>query len=245
MTHQSPNVAQVPSVKSLYGNECRELWTVGEGKKLVGVDVSGLELRMLAHYMNDPDYSREVVDGDVHTANMKAAGLSDRNQAKTFIYAFLYGAGNEKIGSVVGKGPRAGSKLKKKFLAGLPALDKLITGVKTKAAATGYIKGLDGRHIHVRHAHASLNTLLQSAGALVCKRWAVECQLAIEKYALEDYVKFVANVHDEIQFEVDEDVAEEWAEVAVDCIVRAGNYFGIRVPLTGEANIGSNWKETH
>ena len=245
MTHANPNVAQTPSVGAPYGAECRSLWTVPKGKKLVGVDVSGLELRMLAHYMGDDAYTREVVEGDVHTANQQAAGLETRNQAKTFIYAFLYGAGNEKIGSIVGKGAKHGGILKKRFLEGLPALNKLIKGVTFKAKSAGYLKGLDGRILHIRHQHAALNTLLQSAGALVCKRWAVECEDEIIKRGWQDRVLFVANIHDEIQFEVDEEIAEEWAKIAVECIARAGEYFKIRVPLTGEANIGNNWKETH
>jgi DNA polymerase I-like protein with 3'-5' exonuclease and polymerase domains len=245
MTHSNPNVAQTPSVKAPFGKECRSLWTVPAGKKLVGVDVSGLELRMLAHFMNDPEYAREVVEGDVHTANQEAAGLSNRDQAKTFIYAFLYGAGNEKIGSIVGKGAKQGGVLKKRFLEGLPSLKKLINGVTKKAKSHGYLKGLDGRLLHIRHQHAALNTLLQSAGALVCKRWAVECDIERQRRGLQDKVAYVANVHDEIQFECDEDIAEEWAEIAVECIARAGVYFGIRVPLTGEAKIGDNWKGTH
>ena len=248
MTHNKPNVAQTPSLKSPYGAECRSLWTVPAGKKLVGVDVSGLELRMLAHYMALHDggvYGREVVEGDVHTANMEAAGLSNRDQAKTFIYAFLYGAGNQKIGSIVGKGARHGGILKKRFLEGLPALNKLIRGVTKKAKTTGTLKGLDGRPLNIRHQHAALNTLLQSAGALVCKRWAVECEDEIIRRGWQDRVLFVANIHDEIQFEVDEEIAEEWAKIAVECIVRAGQYFNIRVPLTGDANVGNNWKETH
>ena len=245
MTHSNPNVAQTPSVKAPFGKECRSLWTVPAGKKLVGVDVSGLELRMLAHFMNDPEYAREVIEGDVHTANQEAAGLSNRDQAKTFIYAFLYGAGNEKIGSIVGKGAKQGGVLKKRFLEGLPSLKKLINGVTKKAKSHGYLKGLDGRLLHIRHQHAALNTLLQSAGALVCKRWAVECEIERQRRGWTDKVKYVANVHDEIQFEVDEDIAEDWAEVAVECIARAGNYFNIRVPLTGEANIGDNWCQTH
>ena len=245
MAHSNPNVAQTPSVKAPFGKECRSLWTVPAGKKLVGVDVSGLELRMLAHFMNDPEYSREVVEGDVHTANQEAAGLSNRDQAKTFIYAFLYGAGNEKIGSIVGKGAKQGGVLKKRFLEGLPSLKKLINGVTKKAKSHGYLKGLDGRILHIRHQHAALNTLLQSAGALVCKRWQVECEIERQRRDLQDKVAYVATVHDEIQFEVDEDTAEEWAEIAVECIARAGVYFGIRVPLTGEAKIGDNWKGTH
>jgi len=245
MTHSNPNVAQTPSVKAPYGSECRSLWTVPTGKKLVGVDVSGLELRMLAHYMNDADYSREVVEGDVHTANQNAAGLGTRDQAKTFIYAFLYGAGNEKIGSIVGKGAKHGGVLKKRFLEGLPSLGRLIRGVTKKAKYDGCLRGLDGRILPIRHQHAALNTLLQSAGALVCKQWLVECDDVRTRLGWQEQVKYVANVHDEIQFEVDEDIAEEWAKIAVDCIRIAGEKFGIRVPLTGDANIGNNWKETH
>jgi DNA polymerase I-like protein with 3'-5' exonuclease and polymerase domains len=126
-----------------------------------------------------------------------------------------------------------------------PSLNKLIKGVTTAAKTRGYLKGLDGRLLPVRHQHAALNTLLQSAGALVCKRWAVECEDEIIRRGWQDKVLFVANIHDEIQFEVDEYIAEEWAVLAVECVVRAGEYFNIRVPLTGKAKIGNNWKETH
>lgn len=248
MTHNYPNVAQTPSIYKPYGKECRELWRVPEGKKLVGVDVSGLELRMLAHFMAPHDggaYGDTVINGDIHTANMEAAGLSERNQAKTFIYAFLYGAGNAKIGSIVGKGPHAGGQLKKRFLEQTPALNKLIRGVSHAAKTKGYLIGLDGRLLHIRHQHAALNTLLQSAGALVCKRWAVEVELELRKRGWKDRVQVVANIHDEHQYECDEEIAEEMGELSIECIRRAGEYFNIRIPLDGEANVGSNWKETH
>lgn len=248
MTHSNPNVAQTPSVGAPFGKECRALWTVPEGKKLVGVDVSGLELRMLAHFMapfDGGEYGDTVINGDIHTANMEAAGLSDRNQAKTFIYAFLYGAGNEKIGSIVGKGAKAGGVLKRRFLEQTPALEKLIKGVTKAAKNRGYLKGLDGRHLHVRHQHAALNTLLQSAGALVCKRWAVEVDDELRRRGWKDRVQVVANIHDEHQYECDEEIAEEVGQLSIECIKRAGEYFGIRVPLDGEANVGNNWKETH
>jgi DNA polymerase I-like protein with 3'-5' exonuclease and polymerase domains len=247
MTHNYPNVAQTPSIYKPFGAECRSLWTVPAGKKLVGVDVSGLELRMLAHFMAPHDggeYGETVLHGDIHTANQQAAGLAERNQAKTFIYAFLYGAGNAKIGSIVGKGPKAGGELKKRFLEQTPALKKLINGV-TKAAKRGWLKGLDGRILHIRHQHAALNTLLQSAGALVCKRWAVEVELELRKRGWKDRVQVVANIHDEHQYECDEDIAEEVGELSIECIKRAGAYFNIRIPLDGEANVGNNWKETH
>lgn len=244
MTHSHPNIAQVPSVGSPFGAECRELFKVPEGKKLVGIDVSGLELRMLAHYMNDPAYTKEVVEGDVHTANQKAAGLPTRNNAKTFIYAFLYGAGDEKIGKIVGAGAKEGKRLKAQFLEATPALKGLIQGVQTKAKQQGFLRGLDGRKLHVRSAHSALNTLLQSAGALVCKRWVVEFEDALQM-GLGEHVKFVANVHDEVQLEVDAEFAETAGKLAVECISRAGEYFNIRCPLTGEYKVGNNWKETH
>ena len=163
---------------------------------------------------------------------------------KTFIYGFLYGAGNAKIGSIIGKGSREGGKIKTKFLDSLPALSRLINGVQ-KAAERGYLKGLDGRHIHVRAKFAALNTLLQGAGALVCKQWAVEFDEAIKAKGWSSRVQTVANVHDEFQIEVDEDIAEEVATICIDAIKTAGKHFNLRVPLDGDANIGTNWKETH
>lgn len=160
MTHSSPNVAQVPAGNAPYGKQCREVWTVPTGYKLVGMDASGLELRMLAHYMNDKGYTNEILTGDIHTANQLAAGLETRNQAKTFIYAFLYGAGDAKIGSIVGGSARDGKRLKEKFLRNTPALRALRERVGV-ASGRGYVLGLDGRRVYVRSEHAALNTLLQ------------------------------------------------------------------------------------
>ena len=127
-THSTPNVAQVPSVRADYGKECRELFTVRKGYKLVGCDASGLELRMLAHYMafyDRGEYAKIVTEGDVHTVNQKAAGLETRDQAKTMIYALLYGAGDHKMGEIIGGGAREGQQLKRKFFSSLPALARL------------------------------------------------------------------------------------------------------------------------
>ena len=125
MSHQAPNMAQIPAVYSPYGKECRGLWIVEKGFKLVGVDAKGLELRMLAHYMNDKEYTNEVINGDIHTANKTAAGLETRDAAKTFIYAFIYGAGNKKIGSIIGGSERDGERVKEKFLRATPSLRNL------------------------------------------------------------------------------------------------------------------------
>ena len=170
MAHNSPNMAQVPAVYSPYGKDCRGLWTISDPMKykLVGTDASGLELRCLAHYLNDTTYTDEILNGDIHTKNMELAGIKDRDQAKTFIYAFLYGAGAEKIGKIIGAGKEQGNVLINRFLSNLPSLKRLRSQVE-KAGYRGKIKAIDGRYLKVRSPHSALNTLLQGAGAIICK----------------------------------------------------------------------------
>lgn len=237
MTHSSPNLAQIPSE-----SDYRRCFTVAEGNKLVGIDASGLELRMLAHYMNDAEYTDLILNGDIHSYNQQAAGLPTRDNAKTFIYAFLYGAGDEKIGSVIGKGAGAGRQLKDKFLTSLPALATLLSGVG-KAAKKGHLRGLDGRRVHVRSEHAALNSLLQSAGAIVMKQALV---LAIDRLDQLGYpYRLVAQVHDEFQVEVPEAYADRVGVVFRNSIRKAGRVLDLRCPLDGEYQIGDNWSSTH
>jgi DNA polymerase I-like protein with 3'-5' exonuclease and polymerase domains len=243
MTHMSPNMAQVPNSGSPYGEDCRDLWIVDKGYKLVGIDASGLELRMLAHYMKDDAYTSEVVSGDIHTANQKAAGLETRNQAKTFIYAFLYGAGDAKIGKVVGAGEKEGKELKSRFLQNTPSLKILREKVSSIAKNTGTLPGLDGRRLQVRSDHAALNTLLQSAGAIVMKQAVVLLDESLSKFGI-DY-KFVANVHDEWQIEVEESYADMVGKIGAQSIENAGKVLQMRCPLAGEYKVGNSWKETH
>jgi len=242
MTHQSPNMAQVPASHSPYGHECRSCWTVPEGKKLVGFDASGLELRMLAHYMKDEDYTNEIINGDIHTANQRLAGLESRNQAKTFIYALLYGAGDEKLGSVAGGGRTTGKKLRESFLNNLPSFAALKDRV-SEAAGRGYLTGLDGRRLQVRSEHSALNTLLQAAGAIVMKKALVILDDYAKLWKL-DY-KIIGNIHDEVQSEVAEKDAEKFGWLAVECLKAAGLEFNLRCPLDGEYKVGTTWAETH
>jgi DNA polymerase I-like protein with 3'-5' exonuclease and polymerase domains len=243
MTHMSPNMAQVPNSGSPYGMDCRELWTVEKGNSLVGIDASGLELRMLAHYMNDNVYTHEIVSGDIHTANQTAAGLQTRNQAKTFIYAFLYGAGSTKIGSIVGGSAKEGQQLIDNFLRNTPKLKELREKVARIYSQKGRVQGIDGRQILVRSEHSSLNTLLQGAGAIVMKQALVllDRKLKVSKIPY----KFVANVHDEWQIEAPEVYAEQVGKFGVKAIEEAGQVLEMRCPLTGEYKVGNNWKETH
>lgn len=237
MTHSAPNMAQIPSEA-----EYRQCFTVEPGNKLVGIDASGLELRMLAHYMDDAEYTDLILHGDIHTHNQEAAGLPTRDNAKTFIYAFLYGAGDGKIGSIVGGGAAQGAKLKAKFLQSLPALNRLLSRVGV-AAKRGHIRGLDGRRVHVRSEHAALNTLLQSAGAIVMKKALV---IAVAKLAEYGYpYKLVAQVHDEFQLEVPEAYAERVGVVFRNAIRQAGRDLNLKCPLDGEYQIGSSWADTH
>ena len=242
MTHSKPNLAQVPSSSSPYGMECRSLFKVNKGYKLVGCDAASLELRMLAHYMNDEEYTKEVSDGDIHTANQMAAGLESRDKAKTFIYAFLYGAGDRKIGEIVGGSNKEGKTLKTNFLNNTPALKDLRERI-TKLSTKGTIEGLDGRKLHIRSSHAALNTLFQSAGAIVMKKALLILNSNAKKHRI-DY-RFVGNIHDEIQTEVREDQAKFFGEIAVASIKEAGEFYGLNCKLDGEFKVGATWAETH
>jgi len=243
-SHSYPNLGQVPSTSAPFGKECRELFTVPEGKRLVGVDVSSLEVMMLCHYMSKFDngaYTKVALEGDIHTETQKLAGLDSRDLAKRFYYCFLYGGSVKKIAEVINKPFKEAGKIKKRFLNNLPALHKLIEGVQS-AAERGYLTGLDKRQIKVRNSYSALNTLLQSAGAILCKRWLVEFNKEIQKYKNAQQVVWV---HDEIQVECEEKDADEIGRIAVECIKRAGEHFNLRVPLTGEYKISTNWSGTH
>lgn len=250
MSHSKPNMAQVPAVRSPYGTECRALFGPAPGMVQVGADASGLELRCLAHYMAHWDegaYTRIILNGDVHSANQQAAGLATRDEAKTFVYAFIYGAGDKKIGSIIGKGAKAGGEMKARFLRKLPALGKLLKAVGKTAKKKGFVRGLDGRKIYIRHDHAALNTLLQGAGAVVMKKAQVlldEDLQALGYTPGADY-EFIATVHDEVQLQCLPGLEDTVGRTATAAMGKAGEYFGFKCPLDGEYRVGSNWAECH
>lgn len=271
MTHSRPNMAQVPAAYSPFGHECRALFTVPKRKKLVGSDAAALELRDLAGYMAAYDggaYVKVVLEGDkskgtdIHSVNARALGLdpkgtyfegeSGRDIAKTWFYAFIYGAGDEKLGFILTrvKGQKArarGKKSRTDFMKNLPALGKLVERVRAAVKERGFLKGLDGRILHIRSQHAALNTLLQSAGAVQMKK---AIQLADAEYQSRGWApgvnyEFVALVHDEAQIEADEDIADEVGRIFVESIRKAGEYFKFKCPLDGEYQVGDNWAATH
>jgi hypothetical protein len=242
-THSNPNVAQVPSIRAPYGKECRASFTAPEGKVLVGADASGLELRCLAHYLamfGDKEYAKTILEGDIHTANQKAAGLPTRDDAKTFIYAFLYGAGDAKIGSIVGGSSRQGKQLKEAFMRKTPSIKKLYDAVANAIETKGMLKGLDGRPLPCRSSHSAVNLLLQSAGAVVMKQALVEfVKMAKLPYTMH------ANVHDEVQFSCDPKHAEELGQSFCNALTKAGQVLNFNCRLDGEYKVGANWAETH
>jgi len=244
-THNNPNLAQVPSVRAYKGIESRSLFTVPRGFKLVGADASGLELRTLSHYLARYDggaYGNQVLEGDIHSENQKAAGLPTRDNAKTFIYGFLYGAGDAKIGTIVGGTSKEGKVLKDRFLKKTKGLKLLVEAVK-KAARRGYLVGISGRRLFVRSPHSALNVLLQSAGAYYMKYWLVAVDKMIKEEGFD--AKFVGNIHDEIQAEVREDQAENFAKKLEELFVQVGKDIGMRIKMEGEAKVGDNWHDTH
>jgi DNA polymerase I-like protein with 3'-5' exonuclease and polymerase domains len=254
-THSHPNMAQVPSGRAYKGHEARALFSVPKGKKLVGCDADGLELRTLSHYMARFDggkYAVAVDKGDkdagtdIHTLNQKSAGLPTRDSAKTFIYAFLYGAGDGKIGEIVNGTANDGKKLKDKFFKQLPAIKKLVEQVAEVYKKTGTLKALDGNPYHIRSSHSALNTLLQGAGALVMKYYLVFLDKNLQqRFKCGTHFEFVLNVHDEVQIECDEDIAEEVAKICEKTFDDVTEYLNFRIPLRGTADIGDSWAETH
>lgn len=248
--HRGPNLGQVVSAPW-----ARELFVPHSGMVMVGSDLEGLELRCLGHYLHRFDegsFARVVLEGDIHQQNADRVGCS-RSEVKTLTYAFIYGAGDLKLGHSLrpelsdAQKKALGSDLRKKFLAAIPGLEPLVDAVKMKVRTTGRIKGLDGRPIFCRAEHSSLNFLLQSAGAILSKRWVVTTQEMLDNAGLTYNVDYTrcAYVHDEQQFSV---VPSEVLQVQTICIAaapKAGEYYGFKVPIAAAAMTGDNWAKTH
>ena len=265
-SHVHPNMSQVPAVRSVLGSECRALFgpnvlplSIPKGRlskrgsrvegltKQVGCDLSGIEARCLAHILWPFDggkFAREVIEGDVHSANQRAANLPTRDDAKTFFYALIYGAGAEKLGKITNQD---GKKLKRTYYKNMPALAELTKRITSKAEKEGKIKGLDGRPIKIRSPHSALNFCLQSMGAILSKAWYIICYEEINKagYIYGKDWAFLAHVHDEIQFAVKDSIAEDVAKLATKSSILAGEKFKMRIAIESEYKIGNSWAECH
>jgi len=255
-THSSPNMGQVPNTSSLYGAECRECWTVEDGNVQVGVDLSGIELRCLSHYMQDAEWQRELLEGDVHWKNTQAFGLvpmgttkedikehkDARNLSKTLTYSVLYGAGPAKVGTTVGGSAKEGGRLIDNFMRNTPSLKKLKDKVD-RFSAKGWVPGLDGRKIWVRSEHAALNSLLQSAGAIIAKKWIVVFTEELKSRKIP--YKLLAWVHDEVQLETSPEYGDIVGKIVVESARKAGELLNFRCPVDAEYRVGKNWHDCH
>ena len=193
---------------------------------------------------DDGEYGELVLNGDIHTHNQKQAGLEKRDDAKTFFYALIYGAGNVKIGEIIGKGVGAGASLKKRFLSNMPALKKLIETCEFQVAKKGTISLLDKREVPCRSKHAALNVQVQGDGAMIMKVALCFLYQTLEKLYKGRYA-FMATVHDEWQLECDPAIAKEVGEAGTQAIKAAGKFLGCQVDMDGEYRIGKNWSECH
>jgi len=239
--HFKPNLSQVPAVDAPWGTECRRCYTASPGMVLVGGDASGLELRMLAHYMNDKEFTETLLEGDIHARNCEALGLppEKRYLAKTFTYAYLYGAGLEKLASVLKCDVKEARAMKANFESNTPKLKALKAAV-SQAAKRGFLIGLDGRRIPVRSPHSALNTLLQGGGAVVMKKATVLWCGYIKGYGW-----MVLHSHDEGQVECPSEHAHLVGGRIVQGIQESGIHYSLNLPLDGEYKVGADWSETH
>ena len=244
-THSNPNMSQIPSTRAFKGKEARSLFIVPKGKVLVAADLSGVELRCLAHYMakwDNGEYANIILNGDIHTANMEAAGLTSRDQSKTMIYGYLFGAGDAKLGKIVNGTSKHGRQIRNKFESKIPALGKMSEAVK-KASKRGYLVGITGRRLHVRSEHSALNTLLQSLGAYISKQWMIVVHKKIQEKGID--AKQISWVHDELEFECSEKDADTMMQILEEASLEAGEILKLKIPIHSEAKKGLDWSQVH
>jgi DNA polymerase-1 len=248
--HRGPNLGQVVSAPW-----ARELFVPHPGMVMVGADLEGLELRCLGHYLarfDEGAFAEVVLNGDIHQQNADRVGCT-RREVKTITYACIYGAGDVKLGHSLrpelsdAQKKQLGQELRRKFLDAIPGLEPLINAVKERVRGNGRIRGLDGRPIFCRAEHASLNYLLQSAGAILSKRWVVISQQLIDEAGLtygHDYTR-CAYVHDEQQLSVVPSEVERVSKLLEEAAPLAGKYYKFKVPIAASAGHGASWQETH
>ena len=246
-THRNPNLAQVPS-----DDEFRRLFTASPGYIMVGADLSGIELRMLSHYLSRYDsgrYADILLNGDIHQVNADKIGIS-RSQVKTVTYAFLYGAGDEKIGHSIDpllttkKAKSTGKEIRAAYVDAIPGLQDLLNAVK-KASEKGWLKGIDGRKFTITSSHCALNYLLQGSAGVIAKRWMVLADENIKKLGIDKDTHQLAFIHDELQYETKREHESDLCASLVYSAAEAGEYYKLRCPIAAEAVRGDTWADTH
>jgi DNA polymerase-1 len=245
MSSRYPNLQNIPNTHSLYGKEFRELFIPKPNYVMVGVDAQSLEAVCFAHYIYNykggKEYADLILNGDFHTYNMKAAGLQSRELSKTMFYALLYGSSFKRLSEILDCPIAEAKDILDRFYRQLPFLKQIKTDIIEKIEAHGVLKAVDQRILTVRSNHATLNTLIQSCGAIIMKK-----ALTILWDNLKDKDAWVvATIHDEFQIEAKKEEAEFVGQLAVDSIKKAGEYFKLRVPISASFRVGNNWSETH
>jgi DNA polymerase I-like protein with 3'-5' exonuclease and polymerase domains len=243
--HRNPNLAQVPSDERF-----RHLFTTPPGLVMVGADLSGIELRMLAHYLarfDEGRYADVLLHGDIHTENANKIGIS-RKLVKTVTYAFLYGAGDIKIGHSYDKqlskkaARKKGREIRQAYIDAIPGLAQLLEKVQV-ASERGYVLGLDNRRIKFNSGHVALNYLLQGSAATVAKRWMVLSHDHIQQMSL--CCNQLAFIHDELQYESSPEHVDDLKSLLVLSAAEAGEYYNMRIPIAAEAKSGATWADVH
>lgn len=248
MTHRK--IANFPAVRSAYGDKIRKMMKAREGYFFVGSDLSAIEVRILAHYLNDSRFTDAILNGDIHSFNQNMAGLPTRDSAKVFFFSMIYGGGDAKIGSIIGGGAKEGKKIKEQYFESLPTLDKLMKELK-KEASSGFITTLDGRKLRVRkdqftgqfQTHKALNLLIQGSATIYFKTWMLYAIMLAEKRGVEYH--HLISLHDECDGEVRKDQIEDMIKVFDDAVKLADKYYNVNCPNKCETKYGGSWYDSH
>lgn len=249
MVLHSPNLTQVPNINAEFGKECRALFCAPPGYKLVGTDLSSIELRMLAHalaYWDDGKFAAEVESGDPHQVTADQFGIS-RRQGKLVNFSLIYGAGDQRLGQAIGGDRKEGRNLRRRFYDANPAFRKFVESVQKKTEDEGKLRGLDGRTLYPRSTHSAVNLWIQNAAAIVAKRATLLHFLFLEVQGVRHPIDFTLAVfaHDEWQLEIIESEAAMASELALHAMKEAGVYYDLKVEITGETKVGQTWADTH
>ena len=243
--HRKPNLGQTPADERF-----RKLFTASPGMVMVGADLAGIELRMLSHYLARYDggrYADILLNGDIHQVNADAIGVT-RREIKTITYAWMYGASNKKIGTSYdkqlsdSKASAKGKEIRQAFVAATPGLAELLSTLKERGDG-GEIKAIDGRKLHVDSPHKLLNFLLQGSSAVLAKRWMLITHQTLKEADIRAHQ--LAFIHDELQFECDNQYIDDLKFTLENSAVRAGEYYNMRVQINAESKSGRDWSEVH
>lgn len=255
--HSNPNTANIPRIRKgpdkkpllglegIFNYECRALWTTRDpvNRSLVGVDATGIQFRILAHYLNDKEFTDVVLGGDIHEYNRAKTGIGDRDQNKTFGYAALLGAGAAKTGSIFGVGPKQGGRIKDSWLKGVPGLKSLYDRLQTELSRTGRITLCDGNRVLVPSPHMVLAYLLQGDESRIMKQAKIYVDREIRRQHLD--ALWVGDIHDEWQNDVHNDAIVQYTDACERAFAASGESFNYNLPIGCDWNVGKNWAETH